>query len=184
MTTVKQRNNLHNVLKQANELCIKHDTYVAQFVTRANDELYILLADMMRVCEEIWNSDCESYIVKNLRKQLREKWNIKTQKNTSVTALVVRYTTRGTRQLVHNYAKVIDNAKEADITANELAEYIKSKGGIDAIRKKAMNAEEKREIAQQTKQMQANVAKHLTSNKKIGTVNLTNNNILQLKISL
>ena len=176
MTTVKQRNYLNNVLMQANQLCDKHDTYVTQFVTRANEELYILLAGIMLVCEEIWSSDCEDYIVKNLRKEMRDKWQIKTQKNSTVTALVVRYITRGTRQLIYNYAKVIDNAKEAGISAQELTGYIKSKGGIDAVRKKAVDAETKRELAQQTKQMQANLTKHLTSNKNIGTVNLTNNN--------
>ena len=174
MATVKQKAVLSAVVSQATLVSERHDVYVEQFVTRANEELYEMLADMMHVCEDIWASNCEEYIVKNLRRNLRDKWDIKTQKNTSTTALVVRYITRGTRQLVHNYAKVIDNAKEAGITSTELAEHIKSKGGIDAVRKKAVDAETKRELSQRAKTMQANTTKHLTYNKRIGSLNLSN----------
>ena len=174
MATVKQKAVLSAVVTQATLVSERHDVYVEQFVTRANEELYVMLADMMRVCEDIWASNCEEYIVKNLRNILRDKWDIKTQKNTSTTALVVRYITRGTRQLVHNYAKVIDNAKEAGITSTGLAEHIKSKGGIDAVRKKVVDAEQNRKVAEQAKDIMKNIDKHLTYNKRIGSLNLSN----------
>jgi hypothetical protein len=160
MATVKQKALLSAVVSQATLVSERHDVYVEQFVTRANEELYVMLADMMRVCEDIWASNYEEYIVKNLRKILRDKWNIKTQKNTSTTALAVRYITRGTRQLVHNYAKVIDNAKEAGVSAAQLAEYIKSKGGIDEVRKKTLSAETRHLIKQQANDMRDNLTKY------------------------
>jgi hypothetical protein len=174
MATAKQKAVLSAVVSQATLVSQRHDVYVEQFVTRANEELYVMLADMMQVCEDIWASNCEEYLVKNIRKELRDKWDIKTQKNTSTTALVVRYITRGTRQLVHNYAKVIDNAKEAGVNATQLAEYIKSRGGIDEARKKMVSAETKRELSLRAKTIQANTTKHLTNNKRIGSLNLSN----------
>jgi hypothetical protein len=62
MPTVKQKIILEDILAHASLLNTQHDEYVAQFVTRANEELYALLAEMMAVCEEIWNSGCEDYI--------------------------------------------------------------------------------------------------------------------------
>ena len=168
MATAKQKESLYSVVEQASILSSRHEAYVEQFVTRANEDLYVMLADMMKVCEDIWDSDCEEFIVKNLRKDLREKWNIKTQKNSSLTALVVRYITRGTRQIVHNYAKVIDNAKGDGISSAELAKYIKSKGSIDAVRKKVVDVETKRKLIQRDKAVQANITKHLLFNKRIG----------------
>jgi hypothetical protein len=174
MATAKQKEVLSAVVTQATLVSARHDAYVEQFVTRANEELYLMLAEMMHVCEDIWASNSEEYIVKYLRKDLREKWNMKTQKNTSVTALVVRYITRGTRQLIYNYAKVIDTARAAGISARELADYIKCKGGIDGLRKKLVDVEARRELTHRGKAVQANITKHLTYNKRIGSLNLSN----------
>jgi hypothetical protein len=174
MASTKQKAILADVLVQVDTLSTRHDVYVEQFVTRANDELYAMLADMMRVREDIARSGCEEYLVKSLRKSLRDRWDIKTQKNTSVTALVVRYITRGNRQLVHNYASVIDRAAAAGITSDKLEDYIRQQGSIDAIRKKTVNAEQRKQQSQQAKLMQSNLARYLTANKCIGTIEFDN----------
>jgi hypothetical protein len=147
---------------------------VEQFVTRANDELYAMLSDMMRVREDIVASECEEYIIKSLRRTLRERWNIKTQKNTSVTALVVRYITRGNRQLVHNYARTIDAAIAAGVTSATLVDYIKQQGSIDALRKKTANTEQQKQQTEQVKLMQGNLCDYLVANKPIGTIAFAN----------
>jgi hypothetical protein len=174
MASTKQKTILADVLVQVDILSTRHDMYVEQFVTRANDELYAMLADMMRVREDITASGCEEYLVKSLRKSLRERWDIKTQKNTSVTALVVRYITRGKRQLVHNYAGVIDRAAAAGITSDKLVDYIRQQGSIDAIRKKTADTELRKQQSQKAKLMQQNLARYLTANKRIGKVEFDN----------
>ena len=174
MASTKQKAILADVLAQVDTLSTRHDVYVEQFVTRANDELYAMLADMMRVREDIAASGCEEYLVKSLRKSLRERWDIKTQKNTSVTALVVRFITRGKRQLVHNYAGVIDRAAAAGITSDKLVDYIRQQGSIDAIRKKTANTEQQKQQTEQVKLMQGNLARYLVANKRIGTIAFAN----------
>jgi hypothetical protein len=174
MASVKNKAVLADVIAQADVLSTRHDQYVEQFVTRANDELYAMLADMMRVREDIVASECEEYIIKSLRKSLREQWDIKTQKNTSVTALVVRYITRGKRQLVHNYAGVIDRAAAAGITSDKLVEYIRQQGSIDAIRKKTADTELRKQQSQKAKLMQQNLARYLVANKDVGTIAFAN----------
>ena len=174
MATTKQKAVLADVLSQVDTLSTRHDLYVEQFVTRANDELYAMLSDMMRVREDISSSGCEEYLVKSLRRTLRERWDIKTQKNTSTTALVVRYITRGNRQLTHNYARTIDAAIAAGITSATLVDYIKQQGSIDAMRKKTVDKARHQQQTQQARTMQQNLAKYLTNNKRVGAVEFDN----------
>lgn len=174
MASVNKKSVLADVITQADVLSTRHDQYVEQFVTRANDELYAMLSDMMRVREHIVASDCEEYLVKNLRKTLRERWSIKTQKNTSITALVVRYITRGNRQLVHNYARTIDTAIAAGVTSAKLVDYIKQQGSIDALRKKTVDKARRQQQTQQARTMQKNLTRYLTANKRVGTVEFDN----------
>lgn len=174
MVSTKQKAVFADLLAQVDTLSTRHDMYVEQFVTRANDELYAMLADMMRAREDIAASGCEEYLVKSLRKSLRERWDIKTQKNTSVTALVVRYITRGKRQLVHNYAGVIDRAAAAGITSDKLVDYIRQQGSIDAIRKKTADTELRKQQTEQVKLMQGNLARYLVANKDVGTIAFAN----------
>lgn len=174
MASTKQKALLADVITQADVLSTRHDQYVEQFVSRANDELYAMLSDMMRVREHIVASDCEEYLVKSLRRTLRERWDIKTQKNTSVTALVVRYITRGNRQLVHNYARTIDTAIAAGVTSATLVDYIKQQGSIDALRKKTVDKARRQQQTQQARTMQQNLARYLTNNKRVGAVEFDN----------
>jgi hypothetical protein len=174
MASVNNKAVLADVIAQADMLSTRHDLYVEQFVTRANDELYTMLSEMMRVREDIVASGCEEYLVKNLRRTLRERWNIKTQKNTSTTALVVRYITRGNRQLAHNYARTIDTAIAAGVTSAKLVDYIKQQGSIDALRKKTVDKARRQQQTQQARTMQQNLTRYLTDNKRLGTVEFDN----------
>ncbi len=174
MASTKQKTILADVIAQADVLSTRHDLYVEQFVTRANDELYAMLSDMMRVREQIVASDCEEYLVKSLRRTLRERWNIKTQKNTSITALVVRFITRGNRQLAHNYARTIDTAIAAGVTSAKLVDYIKQQGSIDALRKKTVDKARQQQQTQRAQIMQQNLARYLTDNKRVGKIEFAN----------
>ena len=174
MASVKNKAVLADVIAQADVLCTRHDQYVEQFVTRANDELYAMLSDMMRVREQIVASGCEEYIIKSLRKALRQRWEIKTQKNTSVTALVIRYITRGSRQLVHNYARTIDMATAAGATSATLVAYIKQQGSIDAVRKKTVDKALQQQQTQEAEAMRKNLARFLVTNKRIGSIEFDN----------
>lgn len=174
MTSTKQKAVLADIIAQADALNARHDLYVEKFVTRANDELYAMLSDMMRVREDIVASGCEDYLVKSLRRTLRERWDIKTQKNTSVTALVVRYITRGNRQLVHNYARTIDTAIAAGVSSATLVDYIKQQGSIDAMRKKTVNNAQRQQQTQQARTMQQNLSRYLTDNKRVGKIEFAN----------
>jgi hypothetical protein len=106
-----------------------------------------------------------------MRKSLKDNYSIKTQANTTTTALVVKYVTRASRKTAHVYGKVLDIAIADGITSDGLVEYIKSKGGIDKVRKAVVSAETAREQAQAQKALETALKKHLTmSTQPIATV--------------
>lgn len=131
----------HPIIVRANKLGDEHEVYLEQFVTRANTELYRLLAEIMSVYEDLAACSIQERVVKQMRVILKEKYGIKTQANSKLASLVVRYVTRSNRKTAHIYSKVIETAKELGVKSTGLAEFIKQKGGIDKVRKVVNSAE-------------------------------------------
>ena len=75
---------------------------------------------------------------------------------------------------MHNYASVLNVAKQEGITADGLVQFIKDKGSIDATRKKLINAKEKKIVEVREKQVRKSLADLLQYTKNLGTVSLNN----------
>ena len=161
----------HTIITHADLLAQRHQDYVSEFVTRANSELYVILAEILKLHEMITTSAKQERLVKQMRKSLKDTHNIKTQANTKTTALVVKYVTRASRKTAHVYGKVLDTAIADGITSDGLVDYIKGKGGIDKVRKAVVSAETAREQAQAQKALETALKQHLAmSTQPIATV--------------
>ena len=160
MTTKQTKCDInHTIITHAVLLAQRHASYVSEFVTRANAELYVILAEVLKLHEMITTSVKQQRLVKQMRRLLKDKYHIKTQTNTTTTALVVKYVTRASRKTAHVYGKVLDIAIADGITSDGLVDYIKSKGGIDKVRKAVVSAE----TAQQHKAEETALQKALHS---------------------
>lgn len=151
------------IITQADLLAQRHQDYVSEFVTRANGELYGILAAIMKLHEMLTASAKQEQLVKQIRRKLKDSFNIKTQTNTKTTSLLVKYVTRASRKTAHVYGKVLDIAIADGITSDGLVEYIKRKGGIDKVRKAVVSAETAREQAQGQKELETALKKHLAN---------------------
>ena len=151
------------IITHADLLAQRHQEYVSEFVTRANSELYAILAEILKLHEMLTASAKQEQLVKQIRRKLKDSFNIKTQTNTKTTALVVKYVTRASRKTAHVYGKVLDIAIADGITSDGLVEYIKDKGGIDKVRKAVVSAETAREQAQGQKALETALKKHLAN---------------------
>lgn len=161
----------YTIITHADLLAQRHQDYVSEFVTRANGELYGILAEILKLHEMLTASAKQEQLVKLLRRKLKDSFNIKTQANTKTTALVVKYVTRASRKTAHVYGKVLDIAIADGITSDGLVDYIKSKGGIDKVRKAVVSAETAREQTQKQKALETALKKHLAlSTQPIATV--------------
>jgi hypothetical protein len=159
------------IITHADLLAQRHQDYVSEFVSRANSELYVILAEILKLHEMLTASAKQEQLIKQMRRKLKDCFNIKTQANTKTTALVVKYVTRASRKTAHVYSKVLDIAIADGITSDGLVDYIKGKGGIDKVRQAFVSAETAREQAQGQKALETALKKHLAmSTQPIATI--------------
>ena len=127
-------------MTQGECLAIKHENYVAQYVTKANEDLYLLLGEILSFAEAILTTKNVKGIIKEMRKELSYTHKIKTQKNSTDLSIIVRFVTRTSRKNALIYSQVLDRALNLNIKSAELPKYIKANGGINKIREKANNS--------------------------------------------
>ncbi|MBU3565253.1 hypothetical protein [Polynucleobacter sp. MWH-HuK1] len=132
---------VEQVLSEGDLLAQQQADFYDNYIMKANDVLYGLLADLMRYSDQVLESDYKLEIFAKMRSTLSAKHNIKVQKNTSDLTIIVKYVVRTNRKNAHVYARVLDMAYRQDVMANELEEFIRQNGGIDRIRASNTNLE-------------------------------------------
>lgn len=163
----------NSIIKQANSIAERHATYVNDFVTRANTELYAILADVLELHEQIEASQQRDKLIKLMRDRLKSSHNIKTQANTKTTALVTKYVTRASRKTAHVYSRVLEVAIANGIDSSGLVAFIQSKGGIDKVRMAVNSAETTKQIKTAEKTLQLQLRGQLAQKAAIGNVDLS-----------
>jgi hypothetical protein len=135
-TAAQKRDEIVNsYLNNGNTLAIKHEEYLKKYVTKANEELYQLLSDIMKFAQTVVNDKYAEKIIKEMRVELKRQHNIKTQANSSQLSIIVRFITRTNRKNAHMYSKVLETAIASNVDSNELGGYIAKNGGINKLQK-------------------------------------------------
>lgn len=163
----------HTIITHADLLAQRHEDYVNEFVTRANTELYSILAEIKLLHEKLVASPKQDKLIKQMRNTLKERYGLKTQANTKTTALVVKYVTRASRKTAHVYGRVLDIAIEKGIDSAGLVDFIKANGGIDKIRVAVDSAEVQKQKKQAEVQLQKELKQALHLQTSIGQVQFT-----------
>ncbi|GEM_PF-2826674 len=161
------------VIKNADSIAERHAKYVNDFVTRANTELYAILADILELHEQIEASQQRDKLIKLMRERLKSSHNIKTQANTKTTALVTKYVTRASRKTAHVYSRVLEVAIANGIGSSGLVAFIQSKGGIDKVRMAVNSAETTKQLKAVEKTLQQQLRGQLAQKLPIGNVDLS-----------
>ena len=161
------------IITHADLLVERHASYVSEFVTRANDELYAILADIFQLYEQVESSKQRQALIKAMREHLRENYNIKTQANTKLTGLVTKYVTRASRKTAHVYSRVLEVAIANGITSAGLVAFIKLKGGIDKLRMSVVSADAVTQHNALNKHYQIQLRDQLSQKPAIGNVDLS-----------
>ena len=158
----------HTIITHADLLAQRHEDYVNEFVTRANNELYCILAELLELHEKLVASPNKDKLIKQMRKILKEKYGLKTQANTKTTSLVVKYVTRASRKTAHVYGRVLDVAIANSISSAGLIDYIKANGGIDKVRMAVASKETQQHIKSVEAHLQKQLRSTLLSKQDIG----------------
>ncbi len=158
----------HTIITHADLLAQRHEDYVNEFVTRANNELYCILAELLELHEKLVACPNKDKLIKQMRKSLKEKYGLKTQANTKTTSLVVKYVTRASRKTAHVYGRVLDVAIANSISSAGLIDYIKANGGIDKVRMAVASKETQQHIKSVEAHLQKQLRSTLLSKQDIG----------------
>jgi hypothetical protein len=110
-----------------------NDQYVETYVVRGTKELYALLGAIYSYALQINESPLRDHILQRMRERLEEDHEIKTQVNTPWMTTVLRFILPTDRQTAYSYSKVLQVAHDENLTALELPNYIKERGGIGKI---------------------------------------------------
>ena len=121
------------VLGQAQNLSKMNDQYVETYVVRGTKELYGLLGAIYSYALQINESPLRDHILQRMRERLEEDHEVKTQINTPWITTVLRFILPTDRQTAYSYSKVLQVAHDENLTAQELPNYIKERGGISKI---------------------------------------------------
>ena len=164
-----------SLIAEADEVAKEHENYHEQYVVSANEVLYKLLANMLQVCLDVEASGEAERVVKEMRSKLKSDYGIKTQANSRASSIVVRYIVRSSRRTAHVYGRVIEVAMANNITADQLPDFIRDRGGIEEIRLSVTNADEKKAEADKWANARDALTGMLYKREPIGKVVLNNN---------
>ena len=123
-----------DVLNSGNVLNERHMEYVELYVHRAHRELYHLLADIMRYANIVIAMKERESVIATMRKELKDRYQIKTTTKTGDLGVVLRFVLRGAhRKTIFTYKRVIQHALDIDVDAENLVDYLETNGGIEKL---------------------------------------------------
>lgn len=128
----KQSELVDDALNACDELAKQNSKYHADYVVRGTQALYELLNAIYSLAIEIDSSSAKDLIIKKMRSLLKER-GIKTQKNTPVMTVLVKYVVGADRKTAANYSRVLQVAMDEQLDPGEIAAYISRRGGIGQI---------------------------------------------------
>lgn len=120
-------------LKESEDLSQLSVKYEQEVVARGHQSLYELLASIYSLALRIEESTAKEQILELMRKNLKEKHEIKVSSNANPITTLVRYVVRADKMTASRYVKVLQIAKEENLSAQELPAYIGRRGGVSQI---------------------------------------------------
>jgi hypothetical protein len=120
-------------LDESSELVKLSERYEVEVVERGHKALYELLATIYGLAQRIEVSPLKDKIMDAVRKDLKDKHEITMKTNTTPIAAMVKYVVRTDKVTASRYTKVLNVAREENLTAEDLPAYIARRGGVSQI---------------------------------------------------
>ncbi len=122
------------LIGKADDLAREHEEFNEKYIVSGRKALYELLGKIYCLAEDLDGCIDRKEQVTLLKKVLSKKYGIRTQENTSDTAVLVRYVTQTDRKTAHVYARAIEAARLNKIDSTKFVGYVEQAGGIEKIR--------------------------------------------------
>ena len=147
-----------DIIEDCKELNEQFAKYESVYVHRAHAELYKLLADIMRYAVSVIELHDADEIILAVRNFLKERHNIKTTAKTGALGVLLRLILLGAhRKTLFTYKRVLQQAIDAGVSADGLADFIERNEGINNLSKSTelKAIEEKRKIQEDLEAVRA-----------------------------
>ncbi|MCX7186569.1 MAG: hypothetical protein NTW57_04865 [Methylophilales bacterium] len=139
VASAEMSDKIDQLMAKGRTLSSLNDRYVDTFIVKGNDELYELLGSIYGFMLTVNDSPFRDHILKRMRENLLDAYEIKLQDNATIEATVVRYIVPKDRQTAFNYARVLKVAFIENTAAKDLPGYIKGRGGISKVQDTLVN---------------------------------------------
>ena len=124
---------IQKFIDESESLFQQGEKYSNDFIARGNQALYELLASVYSLALRIDEHYAKDEILKNIKKELKDKHEIKVNASSSSMMTIVRYVIRSDPKTASRYAKVLTVAQEENLSPQELPDYISRRGGVSQI---------------------------------------------------
>ena len=124
---------IQKFIDDSDELFQLGEKYSNDFIARGNQALYELLASIYSLALRIEEHYAKDEILKTIKKELKDKHDIKVNGKSSAMMTIVRYVIRSDPKTASRYAKVLTVAQEENLSPQQLPDYISRRGGVSQI---------------------------------------------------
>ena len=138
-------------LNEGEELIKLSEKYSTDFINRGNEALYQLLASVYSFALRIEEHYSAENIVAQMKKKLKES-EIKISGKAGAMATAVRFVIRSDKKTSQRYAKVLEIAKQENLSPQDLPAYISRRGGVSQIQYKESVAFAKKQGSKESKE--------------------------------
>lgn len=128
------------LIGQADDIAAAHEQFTTHYVVGGRMALYTLLGEMLKVVNSFESAADREDLLELMKRRLRSEFGIKTQQNSSDTAVLIRYMTRADRKTAHVYTRVLESAKQSGVSPEQLPAFIEGAGGVERIRALSSNS--------------------------------------------
>ena len=148
-------------LAESEALYLLGAKYETEVVARGHQALYELLASIYSLALRIEDNPAQEKILSLIRSNLKEKFDIKLNKNTSAIGSIVRFVVRTDKMSASRYSKVLEVARQENLSAQELPAYIARRGGVSQIQETEAKYLAKKEGSKNNKERTALIREFL-----------------------
>ena len=128
------------LIGQADDIAAAHEHFTTHYVVGGRMALYSLLGDMLALINSFEAAPDREDLIAAVKQRLRSEFGIKTQRNSSDVAVLIRYMTRADRKTAHVYTRAIEAARAAGVVPEQVPAFIEGVGGVERIRAVSANA--------------------------------------------
>lgn len=129
------------IVNKADALVKTREDWQQNEYARSNARLYEILADVLRMYEQVKDDKrLRAETVKQMKQQLQAA-GVRVQMNTLALTLFVRYVFRTDRQRAMNYSRTLQAALAEGISAERFAQFVDDSGGVEQCKKQFTKSE-------------------------------------------